>query len=76
MFWDSKISSMIELGKEKLKYVANYGIAPLFSELFKEQVHSPEWFVMCYDESLNKIAPESEMDLVISSRITFQTKFK
>ena len=56
---------MIELGKGKLKYVVNYGIAPHLTELLKEHVRSSEWFVVSYDENLNKIIQESEMDLVI-----------
>ena len=56
---------MIELGKGKLKYVVNCGIAPHLTELLKEQVRSSEWFVVSYDENLNKIIQESEMDLVI-----------
>ena len=31
MFPDSKIASILELGKDKLKYVVNYGIAPYFT---------------------------------------------
>ena len=31
MFPDSKIVSKMELGKDKLKYVVNYGIAPFFA---------------------------------------------
>ena len=42
---------MIELGKGKLKYVVNYGIAPHLTELLKEQVRSSEWFVVSYDEN-------------------------
>ena len=71
IFLDSKIASMIELGKDKSKYgnilnYANYGIAPHFTELLKGQACSSEWFVVCYDESLNKIIQECEMDLVIT----------
>ena len=76
MFPDSEIASMKQLGKGKLKYVANYGTAPPFTELLKEHVRSSEWFVVCYDENLNKIIQESEMDLVISSGIISQTKLK
>ena len=42
MFPDSKIASIMELGKDKLKYVVNYGIAPYFTQLLKEQVSSSE----------------------------------
>ena len=64
-FPDSKIASIMELGKDKLKYVVNYGIAPYFTQLLKEQVSSSEWFVVSYDESLNQMIQESEMNFVI-----------
>ena len=46
MFPDSKIAIMMELGKDKLKYVVNYGIAPYFTQLLREQVSSSKWFVI------------------------------
>ena len=55
----------MELGKEKLKYVVNYGIPPFFAEGLKKQVSESEWLAVCYNESLNKIIQESEMDLVL-----------
>jgi len=36
MFPDSKIASKMELGKDKLKYVVNYGNAPFFAEGLKK----------------------------------------
>ena len=53
------------LGKEKLKYVVNYGIAHFFAERLNKQVSESQWFAVCYIESLNKIFQESEMDLVL-----------
>ena len=46
MFPDSKIASILELGKDKLKYVVNYGIAPYFTQLLRDQVSSSKWFVI------------------------------
>ena len=65
MFPDSTIASKMELGKDKLKYVVNYGIAPFFAEGLKKQVDESEWHAVSYDESLNKVIQESEMDLVL-----------
>ena len=65
MFPDSRIASKKELGKDKLKYVFNYGIAPFFGKGLKKQVSESEWLAVCYNESLNKIIQESEMDLVL-----------
>ena len=65
MFSGSEIASKMELGKDKLKYVVNYGIAPSFAEGLKQQVGESEWLAICYDESMNKVIQESEMDLVL-----------
>ena len=55
----------MELGEDKLKNVVNYGIAPLFAEGLKHQVSESEWLAVCYDETLNKVIQESEMDLAL-----------
>ena len=65
MFPDSKTASKMELDKDKLKYVVNYGIAPFFAEGLNKQVNESEWLAVSYDESLNKVIQESEMDLVL-----------
>ena len=65
MFVDSKIVSKMELGKNKLKYVVNYGTVSFFAEGFKKQVSESEWLAFCCDESLNKVIQESEVDLVL-----------
>ena len=46
MFPDSKIASILELGKDKLKYVVSYGITLYFTQLLRDQVSSSEWFVI------------------------------
>ena len=46
MFPDSKIASIMELGKDKLIYVVKYGIAPCFTQLLRKQVSSSKWFVI------------------------------
>ena len=46
MFPDSKIASILELGKDKLKCVVNYGIAPYFTQLLRDQVSSSKWLVI------------------------------
>ena len=44
-FPDSKIASILELGKDKLN-VVDYGIAPYFTQLLREQVSLSKWFVI------------------------------
>ena len=55
----------MELGKGKLKYIVNYGNAPFFEERLKKHANESDWLAVCYDESLNKIIQESEMDVVL-----------
>ena len=66
----------MELGKDKLKYVVNYGISPFFAERLKKQISESEWFSVCYEESLNKIIQESEMDLVLRFCDTCKNKIQ
>lgn len=65
MFPDSKIAASMELGKTKLKYIVNHGLAPYFKDLLKERVLKSQWFSVSFDESLNKSIQECEMDLII-----------
>ena len=64
----------MELGKEKLKYIVNYGITFFFAEELKKQVNDPEWIVVCYDESLNNVIQESKMSLVLRFGNTFKNE--
>ena len=70
MFPDSTIASKMEWGKDKLKYIVNYGIMYFFAEGLKKQVNDSEWIAVCYDEDLNKAIQESEMHLVLRFRDT------
>ena len=76
MLPDSKIVSKMELGKGKLKYVVNYGIALFFAEGLKKQDSESESLAVFYDESLNKVIQESEMDLVLRFWDTCKNKFQ
>jgi len=55
MLPDSKTGSKMEFGKDKLKYVVNYEIAPFFAKGVKKQVDESEWLAVSYDESLKKV---------------------
>lgn len=74
MFLDSHIAPKMELGKVKLKYVVSYGIEPFFTDGLKKQVSESEWLAVCYDENLNKVIQESEIDLVLRFLNTCKNK--
>ena len=65
MFKDSKIASNIDLGKDKLRYVTNWGIAPYIKEQLKDAIAKSEYIVVSFDESLNKKTQTSQMDIVL-----------
>lgn len=64
MFFDSNIPKMMELGKTKLMFVKSYGIAPDFKNSLKDDIALSPCDCVCFDESLNKIIQECEMDLL------------
>ena len=70
MFPDSKIPSQIELGRMKLKYIVNFG--PHFTDVLKCETAASEWYSISFDDSLNKVVQEFEMDILIRFWITYQ----
>ena len=53
MFPDSKIAKDMKLGAGKVKYVINFGIAPIFKNALTESIKKSEFHVVSFDESLN-----------------------
>ena len=67
LFPDSKIPEQLKLGRTKLGYLLQFGLAPYY----KEQVFSlllpvtgfaPK-FVYCFDQAFNHISKRKEMDV-------------
>ena len=65
MFPDSKIASQIELGRMKLKYIINFGLGPHFRDVLKCETAASEWYSISFDDSLNNVVQEREMDILI-----------
>ena len=66
MFPDSKIAKGVTNGTGKIRYVINFGIAPIFkSMLLVESIKLSECYVVCFDESLNNETQNCEMDVLI-----------
>ena len=66
MFPDSKIAKGVTNGTGKIRYVINFGIAPIFkSMLLVEPIKLSECYVVCFDESLNNETQNCEMDVLI-----------
>ena len=65
MFNDSIIAKSFSLGKTKCAYYTNFGIAPYFKDILLKNLKSAPYFVTSYDESMNRILQEEQMDIVI-----------
>ena len=65
MFPDSAVASRFKMGATKCKYIINYGLATYFSNELKDKLRQYDNFVICFDESLNKIAQRGQMDVFV-----------
>ena len=63
MFIDSEIAKSFQLSKTKCGYLTNYGLVPYFKDILLKSINSSEFFVLSYDESLNKVLQEDQMDV-------------
>ena len=62
IFHDSKIAEQFPLNKTKCAYTINFGLA-VFFEAYTSFKNQPfPFFVLCYDESLNKVLQHKQMD--------------
>ena len=68
MFPDSEIAKLIEIGRTKLGYNVNYGLAPYYKDKLYEclvpkgdSVHPK--FVSCFDECYNSITHNKQFDM-------------
>ena len=48
-------SPKLQLKRDKIRYVTNFGLAPYFRDILREDVNNSEYITVSYDESLNKI---------------------
>lgn len=65
MFPDSAIAEGFQMQKDKASYVVTYGIGPYFQEQLISQVKSCLFYSVSFDESLNKVAQQGQMDIVL-----------
>ena len=65
MFSDSDIAKKFSIGKTKCGYYINFGIAPYFKELLLEELKSSKYIVVSYDENLNTILEEEQIDILV-----------
>ena len=64
MFPDSSIAQKFTFGKTKASYIT-HGLAPYFHDLVYNSVLQPDHIVACFDESLNEVVKEGQMNLCV-----------
>ena len=61
----STIAKGFQLGADKIRYMADYGIAPYFKDLLIDSFKKSDCFVVSFDESLNYVLQSCEMGLLL-----------
>ncbi|GBL76765.1 hypothetical protein AVEN_53438-1 [Araneus ventricosus] len=64
MFSDSALALQFQLGKDKVSCIIHYGISHYFHETLLDTLRNCSDITICFDESLNKVAQEGQMDLI------------
>lgn len=72
MFGDSAIAKKFSCGEKKGSYIACFGLAPYFGKLLKEKVDMEDSFVLLFDESLNFITKNKQLDVFIRFGIAIE----
>lgn len=65
MFPDSNIAKSFQLSKTKCGYLINYGLAPYYKNELVQAIKASPFVVLSFDESMNNVLQEEQMDLHI-----------
>ena len=65
MFKDSYIAAKIKFGKTKCSYFINYSLAPYIKEQLEKYISSSLFYVVSFDESMNSVLQNEQMDVAI-----------
>ena len=69
----------IKLGKTKCRYFINFGIAPYFKKNLIKEVSSSPFFSCSFNESLNRISQDEQMDTYVrywnDEKVLAKTKY-
>ena len=64
MFPDSAIANKFQCGESKTSYICKFGLAPHFKKLLMNHIKQEPYYVLLFDESLNKITQTKQMDIL------------
>ena len=62
VFPDSEIAKRFHCGRAKAGYVADFGLALYFNDIFYSQISTSPYYAISFDESLNDVQ-KGQMDL-------------
>ena len=65
------LQKKFSIGKTKCGYYINFGIVPYFKDLLLEELKSSKYIVVSYDENLNTILEEEQIDILVIYRERF-----
>ena len=65
MFPGDLVAQTFSCAETKCRYLCQFGIAPYFRELLKESVKTDGDYVLLFDESLNKVTHNKQLDIHI-----------
>ena len=65
MFFGSAVPEKFSRGKDKVRYMIIYGIAPAFKQKLRSMITTSPWYSVSFDESLNKEQQKCQMDVNI-----------
>lgn len=65
MFKGCQTAEKMKLSSKKLSYLITHGLAPYFQEQLEDTVKKCSFFVVSFDESLNRISQRGQMDLIV-----------
>ena len=65
MFFHSNTAKFYEMGRAKLAYIINFGLAPYLHRLLTENVKKSPYYSVSFDKSLNDSFQKCQMDLNI-----------
>lgn len=65
MFTDSDNVQKMELQITKVGYLIGFGLAPYFKNELVNTISQTNCFVICFDESLNKVSQSQQMDIFL-----------
>lgn len=63
MFNGDNTAQLFQLGRDKIAYTVVYGIARFVKQKLRHELSQSPFFVVQFDESLNKVSQRGQMDL-------------